>query len=321
MKATFIEDAELRLGLSFEAETPEERLLLRAFSAQAQDHDNRMQIRGWRDVAGARGGGIGAVRLYLDGHPRTPPSTGLPRTMTGPLDPDFLALAEAVQHHTTPPVANRGRLIVLEGLDGAGTTTQARRLVELLRERGQETHLTREPSDNPIGRLLREFLVGGHTLPTGSVRQETFALLFAADRIDHVQREVEPELAAGRIVVSDRWYHSSFAYQGQGDWQDGKYGRCSWIAILNQHALRPDLTIFLRVPPEVAADRRIAAGRAQELFEDLDTQRRVNAQYEATIEFLRRRGERVEVLDGECPMEEIGAQIMRLVDQDEEGSR
>jgi len=119
-----------------------------------------------------------------------------------------------------------GRLIVIEGLDGAGTTTQARRLVEHLNAKGTRAHLTREPSDGPVGRLIREMLVGSHAIPGATISQGTFGLLFAADRLDHMQREVEPALAAGKLVVSDRWYHSSLAYQGTGADRD-------WIATLN----------------------------------------------------------------------------------------
>ena len=144
-----------------------------------------------------------------------------------------------------------GKLIVLEGLDGAGTTTQVKRLVEHLRASGRAAHATREPSDGPIGKLIREMLTGGHAIPGQSLSQSTFGLLFAADRLDHLQREVEPQLAAGAIVVSDRWYHSSLAYQGTGADRD-------WITMLNARARKPDLTIFLEVRPEVAAKRRLA---------------------------------------------------------------
>jgi dTMP kinase len=197
------------------------------------------------------------------------------------------------------------RLIVLEGLDGAGTTTQSRRLVDHLRSRGQVAHLTREPSDGPIGRLIREMLTGHHALPSGSISQSTFGLLFAADRLDHLQREVEPQLAAGAIVVSDRWYHSSLAYQGTGADRD-------WIATLNARARRPDLTIFLAVRPEVAAQRRVAAGRVQELFEDLHTQREVDAGYRATLAELTAAGERIEVVDGELPPDVVFQHILQL---------
>jgi len=198
------------------------------------------------------------------------------------------------------------RLLVLEGLDGAGTTTQAKRLVEHLRAAGGAAHLTREPSDGPIGRLIREMLTGQHAIPHQRLAQSTFGLLFAADRMDHLQREVEVQLAAGATVVSDRWYHSSLAYQGTGADRD-------WIATLNARARRPDLTIFLEVRPEVAAQRRVAAGRVQELFEDVRMQEEVAAGYQATISELAAQGERIEIIDGELPPDAVFAAILRLV--------
>lgn len=198
------------------------------------------------------------------------------------------------------------RLIVLEGLDGAGTTTQTRRLVEHLNERGGKAHATREPSDGPIGQLIRQMLTGGHAIAGQSIAQSTFGLLFAADRLDHLQREVEPKLAAGVTVVSDRWYHSSLAYQGTGADRD-------WITLLNARARRPDLTIFLQVRPEVAAARRVAAGRVQELFEDLRMQEEVAAGYKATNAELAALGERIEVIDGEADADTVFAAIAKLV--------
>jgi dTMP kinase len=196
------------------------------------------------------------------------------------------------------------KLIVLEGLDGAGTTTQARRLADALAARGRVAHVTREPSDGPIGRLIREMLTGGHALPgDATFDQATFSLLFAADRVDHLQREVEPALAAGTVVVSDRWYHSSLAYQGTG-------AARAWIRTLNQRARRPDLTIFLRVRAEVAAERRVAAGRAQELFEDLAMQTRVAAGYDEVLAELAAEGEAIAVLDGERALDDVTAAIV-----------
>ena len=198
------------------------------------------------------------------------------------------------------------RLIVLEGLDGAGTTTQAKRLVEHLQSRGQKAHLTREPSDGPVGRLIREMLVGQHAIPNQSIAQSTFGLLFAADRLDHLQREVEPAMAAGATVISDRWYHSSLAYQGTGADRD-------WIATLNARARRPDLTIFLKVRPEIAAQRRMEAGRTEELFEDMRMQQEVDAGYRATIAELTAAGERIEVIDGELSADRVFQTIALLV--------
>jgi dTMP kinase len=191
-----------------------------------------------------------------------------------------------------------GQLIVLEGLDGAGTTTQAHRLVEHLTARGRRAHLTREPSDGPIGRLIREMLRGAHAVPDDRIAMSTFGLLFAADRMDHIQREVEPQIATGAVVVSDRWYHSSLAYQGTGADRD-------WIAQLNTRARKPDLTIFLRVRPEVAAARRAAASRIAELFEDVKMQEEVDAGYQATIAELTAGGEAIETIDGELPADDV----------------
>lgn len=194
------------------------------------------------------------------------------------------------------------RLIVLEGIDGAGTTTQAARLVAALGARGRDAHLTREPSTGPVGRLLRELLGGQHQ----PIDTNTLALLFAADRADHLQREVEPALARGAVVVSDRYYHSSLAYQGGA-------GDRAWIRQLNARARRPDLTIFLEVPADVAAARRAADGRSEELFDGLETQRQVAAGYRAAIAELAEI-ERIEVVDGTMPLDAVTAEVLRLAE-------
>ncbi len=201
---------------------------------------------------------------------------------------------------------SNGRLIVIEGLDGAGTTTQTRRLVEHLDAKGVRAHATREPSDGPVGRLIREMLTGGHAIEGQSLSQSTFGLLFAADRLDHLQREVEPAIAAGTLVVSDRWYHSSLAYQGTGADRD-------WILTLNGRARRPELTIFLKVRPEVAAQRRAAARRQEELFDQLQMQIEVDAGYQATNAELIALGERIETIDGEQSADAVFDAIVKLV--------
>jgi dTMP kinase len=195
-----------------------------------------------------------------------------------------------------------GALIVIEGIDGAGTTTQARRLVERLRAAGVDAHLTREPSDGPIGRLLRSILHGAHA----PVDTTTLALLFAADRADHLAREVEPALARSAVVVSDRWYHSSLAYQGTE--QDR-----GWIRQLNAHARRPDLTVLLEVEPELAAKRRAAADRDEEIFDRLATQRKVAAGYRVVRAELAE-SERIEVVSGDAPIDDVARRIGELCD-------
>jgi dTMP kinase len=197
-----------------------------------------------------------------------------------------------------------GKLIVLEGIDGAGTTTQTARLCAALAARGLDAHATREPSTGPVGRLLREMLGGAHQ----PVDATTLGLLFAADRADHLQREIEPALARGALVVSDRYYHSSLAYQSDPDDHAG-FDR---VRMLNERARRPDLTLLLEVPVDVAAARRAADGRPDELFDRLETQRRVAEGYRRVVAALGGT-ERIDVLDGTQPLDTVAAEILARV--------
>lgn len=167
-----------------------------------------------------------------------------------------------------------GRFIVLEGIDGAGTTTQAARLNERLRAEGAKAgvKVTREPSDGPVGALVRQVLTGRTVIPGGRAPGwATMALLFAADRMDHVESEIEPFLADGGIVVSDRYDASSLAYQSVSSGVAGAHA-VEWIRVLNKHALRPDLTIVIDLPSDVAALRREGRGEAAQLYEQNEVQ-------------------------------------------------
>src|SRR6516165_4543536 len=98
-----------------------------------------------------------------------------------------------------------GRFVVLEGIDGSGTTTQVARLADRLRGQGVLVRATREPSDGPVGTLVRQVLTGRVVVPGGRAPGwATMALLFAADRMDHVESEIEPVVAQSGVVVSDR---------------------------------------------------------------------------------------------------------------------
>jgi dTMP kinase len=203
---------------------------------------------------------------------------------------------------------SRGRFIVLEGIDGAGTTTQTDRLVAHLRARGRQAIATREPSGGPVGRLLREILLGQHRTPDGgSVGGSTMALLFAADRLDHLQREVEPQLAAGVDVISDRYLLSSLAYQAvEAD--------RPWVASLARGIRQPDLTVLVDLPIEVAAERRRRAGRPVERYDADSFLARVAENYR---QLARETG--AAIVDGTGPLEEVGAAIARLAEAVKEG--
>jgi dTMP kinase len=201
---------------------------------------------------------------------------------------------------------------VLEGIDGAGTTTLSARLVSALRERNIAVHGTREPSDGPVGMLLRQMLTGRLVTPTAApgsaLSAPRMALLFAADRLDHLEAEVLPRLARGECVVSDRYDHSTVAYQSvtaQGP------GSIPWLRELNRFARRPDLTIVLDVSPEVAWARRQQRAGAKELFDDDDLQSRLAAFYaELDQHFV---GEPIAHVRADRGIDEVFADVLALV--------
>ena len=174
-----------------------------------------------------------------------------------------------------------GLFIALEGVDGAGTTTHTRLLTRSLEGRGLPVHATREPSDGPVGTLLRQVLTGRVVVPglhgPRPPSWTTMALLFAADRTDHIESEIVPNLMDGVTVVSDRYVHSSVAYQSLSG--GGEESAFAWVKAINQHARRPDLTIVLDIPPEVAATRRAERSTRRELYDDEDLQRVLAAFY------------------------------------------
>jgi dTMP kinase len=201
-----------------------------------------------------------------------------------------------------------GRFIVLEGLDGAGTTTQSRLLGERLRREGRRAHVTAEPSGGPVGALLRQVLqkrVNGGAGDGFDAR--ALALLFAADRLDHLAAEVLPRLAAGEDVLSDRFTLSSLAYQSITT------GDPAWVEEINRRARAPDLTLFLRVRPGLALGRRRGAGTTPELYEVDAFQRKVARSYERAVKALRTGGQRIEIVDGEQPVEAVAEAVARLV--------
>ncbi|HEX5751589.1 MAG TPA: dTMP kinase [Archangium sp.] len=203
--------------------------------------------------------------------------------------------------------ARGGRLIVLEGLDGAGTTTQVERLASALRAEGQSVLTTREPSDGPVGVLIRQALTGRLVLPGGAgpLAPETLALLYAADRTDHLRAKVLPALEAGQVVLSDRSVLSSLAYQGASLPME-------WVESINAHAVPADLTLFVGVSIEVAARRRAARGGPEELFDAEEKQRRISKQYEAAIK-LRGKREHVVRIDGDQTVEAVTADCLAQV--------
>ena len=209
-------------------------------------------------------------------------------------------------------MTERGKFVVLEGLDGAGTTTQAARLADVLRARHVPVRVTREPSDGPIGTMVRQVLAGRIVLPAGRAPGwTTMALLFAADRMDHVEAEIEPFLAQGGTIISDRYDASSLAYQSVVSGRGGSE-TVEWIRALNRHALRPDLTIVLDVSADVAAARRQARGEPSQLYEQNETQRALAVFYKDLETHMR--GDRVVILSADGSVDEVQAKVLAAYD-------
>lgn len=205
----------------------------------------------------------------------------------------------------------QGLFVAIEGIDGAGTSTQADRLAECLRGEGRAIHLTREPSDGPAGALIRQVL-RGRVVAAGSTGHplgwDTMALLFAADRMDHLAAEIEPNLRDGVDVITDRYYHSSIAYQAE---TSGSEDAWRWIRDLNARARTPDLTVLLDVDDGVAAKRRAARAASREIYDDLGLQARLAAFYRRLPSLLP--GEAFALVDGNRDADAVHEAVVSAV--------
>lgn len=164
-----------------------------------------------------------------------------------------------------------GVFICVEGIDGSGKTTQARRLVKNLTRKGYDAVYTTEPSKGIYGNIIRKNILQG-TIRVPTVVE---AVLFAADRDYHIENEIKPLLKAGKIIVCDRYVYSSIAYQGAAD------VNIEWIKEINKHAIKPDLAIYIDVPPDIVINR---IKRRKTVMETLQTQRDVRELYLKLVE-------------------------------------
>ena len=191
-------------------------------------------------------------------------------------------------------MVSKGVFICLEGLDGCGKTTQAKLLVRMLR-RSCDAVYTAEPSRGNIGRFIKKHCLHSDKRSSGVVE----ALLFAADRFDHVENTVLPALKKGQIVVSDRYVYSSLAYQGATGLD------LEWIQKINEHAARPDLAIYIDVDPETVIQR---LKPKKSVMENLETERKVREVYMKFVE----KGELVRV-DGNKSQSQVAADLANVL--------
>ncbi len=189
----------------------------------------------------------------------------------------------------------QGTFICIEGLDGCGKTTQAKLLAKKLTEKGYDALLTAEPTKSKIGTLIKTQYLHADKRASSIVE----ALLFAADRYEHVEDKIKPALSTGRIVVSDRYVYSSLAYQGATGLN------LDWIEKINTHVLRPDLALYIGIDPSQVAQRLKAK---KSVMENLETQKRVQKVYERYV----KNGELMEI-DGNRSIKEVANNILEVV--------
>lgn len=192
--------------------------------------------------------------------------------------------------------------IVLEGMDGVGTTTIAERLSQALQARDLRVRLTAEPTAGPFGCLLRQHIQREVTLDP-----QAASLVFTADRADHLGSVIRPALERGRWVVCDRYLLSTLAYQGA----DGVDREA--ILAASEGFDVPDVTFFLDAPDDVRTERMSARGHVDR-YEDPAFAERLRASYRVSIDLLRSRGHRIEEVDASRPAEDVLSDVVARLD-------
>ncbi len=200
----------------------------------------------------------------------------------------------------------RGAFIAFEGIDGSGKGTQIKRLKKRLEREGYPVFHTAEPNDSPIGSLIHQIMIG-----RVRTTNDVIAALFVADRLDHIENDVNGLLKflnRGVNVISDRYYFSSYAYQSVDLPMD-------WIINANKPAaslLRPDATVFIDVDPEVTMARIEKNRMTKELFEETGRLVETRKRYFEAFEKLKDT-EKVIIINGDREPDEIAGEIWEKI--------
>ncbi len=193
----------------------------------------------------------------------------------------------------------KGKFIVLEGIDGSGKSTQARMLAEEWERRGVDVLLTAEHTDGPAGKLVEEVVRKRIKMPPLALQ-----MIFVADRIDHTNGVIKPALETGRVVVSDRYYGSTVAYGAE-------VAEKEWLLQLNRKvSVVPDLTFWVDVSAEIAMERMNLRGDERTIFEKTERLERVTNVYE----WLAGREENWIRVEGKDEVKVIHEKIMREIE-------
>jgi dTMP kinase len=205
---------------------------------------------------------------------------------------------------------NNARFIVFEGLDGAGTTTQAARLHAHFTQQGDSGFLTNEPTPEPIGTFIRRLLTGQDKGTDGRryrPDERTMGLLFAADRLAHTS-VIKAALSRGSHVICDRYLLSSMAYQTL----DASIS-AEWVIDVNRGCAVPDLTLFVAVPVDVCLARIGARSAEKSIYETKSQLETIAANYEKMLGIYEQQFGRVVRIDGNRPVDEVHDLVRQAV--------
>lgn len=211
----------------------------------------------------------------------------------------------------------RGKFIVLEGIDGSGKSLQTQLLLKYLISKRIATYRTQEPSNGPIGKIIRsEYLSGIRKTDV-----DVLNLLCIADRLDHITNEEDGLLNFindGICIISDRYYMSSIAYYSMPYLSDrSKYHDAIKDIIsrnnINRNALCPDVTIFLDTDPKVSYNRIIRRGSKKEIFDDIQSIKKIHTTYHDAKKYLESIGDNIYTIDGNQSIDDVHNQIINDV--------
>ena len=202
----------------------------------------------------------------------------------------------------------RGLFIIMEGLDGAGTTTQAKKLHNYIQRKELSAWLTCEPTDEPVGKLIRDSISGRITSPRTGKRigfsEGALCLLFAADRLEH-SRLVEDARRKGTHVICDRYILSSIAYQSLDPYISPRR-----VVDVNEGCAIPDVTFLLRVPVAECLARLKRRNDTPTVYERKAKLERIDRNYRAARKIYEKRFGPLVLIDGTAPVEEVHAEIV-----------
>ena len=204
-------------------------------------------------------------------------------------------------------MARSGKFITFEGGEGCGKTTHIKRVVSRLQAGGRPVLELREPGGTPVGEQIRQVLQ--YSKQSTGMRSETELLLFCASRAQLVREVIEPALAAGRIVIADRFFDSTTVYQGAG-----RQLEAAAVQFINAFAIgacRPDLTVVIDLDPRVGLER----ARGRELFDRMENQSRdfYDRVRQGYLALARQEPARVKVVDGNQELAVVEQQIWELL--------